>query len=426
MDRGAEIREHLFSLAGRGVKYDLARMAAAASLCGNPQNACPCFHVAGTNGKGSVCAYLESVLRQCGHRTGLFTSPHLLRFEERFMINGRPIDENVWLEVYRDQQSVIDEFRLTFFEATTLMAFEIFRRRKVAWAVFETGLGGRLDATNVVVPRVAVISRIAMDHMAYLGGDLASIAAEKIGIVKPGIPLVMAEPESSEIRGLAIDKCKKTGTSCRFVARADAEDCVTDATGSSFTYGNMNIRINLRGEYQVVNALLAVNALAEAGINDGGAMARGFGRAWLPGRFQAMTIRNRTVVFDVGHNPDAVNALCGELQREFSGKSICFVVGVMKDKDSAAMVPRYAAVARRVIFTAPATERAARPEELRNKLPADFQGECRIAAVVASAIETAFASPEDVICIVGSFFTVGEAMGCLNVDPYGRYAEDRK
>jgi dihydrofolate synthase / folylpolyglutamate synthase len=418
MGPGSEIRQRLFGLAAHGIKYDLERMHAAVKKCGGPQQAYPSFHIAGTNGKGSTCAYLESALRSCGFRTGLFTSPHLVDFEERFMVDGKPVPEAAWLHVYRDLQPIIEEFKLTFFEASALMAFEIFRRQKVEWAVIETGLGGRLDATNVAVPRVSIISRIAMDHREYLGNDLASIASEKLGIVKKNVPLVIAAPESREIKDLVVARCQEAGASCRFIAQADATDCATDAQGSSFAWNGRRIRINLPGAYQVGNALLALNALDAAGIEDHGAIARGFEAAWLPGRFQILTVRKRCVVFDVGHNPDAAGAFCRELQERFNGESVCMVLGIMKDKEIAGMMPWYASVARRIILTAPATERAARPEALRENIPAGFNGECSIASTVAHAVAAAFASPEEVICIAGSFFTVGEAMTYLKIDPY--------
>ena len=159
-DTGA-IRTRLFSLNARGIKYDLDRMVAAAASAGDPQRAYPSLHVAGTNGKGSTCVYLESCLRQCGFRTGLFMSPHLVDFEERFLIDGRPVHDSAWMESYERLQPVIDAMRLTFFEAATLMAFDLFKRLRVEWAVFETGLGGRLDATNIVVPAASVITRLA-------------------------------------------------------------------------------------------------------------------------------------------------------------------------------------------------------------------------------------------------------------------------
>ncbi len=419
MDRGAAVRNHLFSLTARGIKYDLERMAAAAEACGNPQNAYPCFHVAGTNGKGSTCSYLESALRSCGHKTGLFTSPHLIRFEERFAINGRPIDETVWLEAYHGLQPVIEKLRLTFFEASTLLAFEIFKRQNVEWAVFETGLGGRLDATNILIPRVSIITRIAMDHMEYLGNDLLLIAAEKLGIVKQNVPLVMAEPALEAIRSLAVKRCEESGSPCHLVAAADASSRVIDSKGASFTWDNTRFRINLAGDYQVVNALLALSALKAAGFGDKRTIAKGLEKAWLPGRFHVIAVRNRpTAVFDVGHNPDAVQAFCRSLQNRFTGKPVCFVIGIMKDKDIAGMMRQYAALARRFICTAPATERAARPEDISARVPREFSGECRAVHGVAAAVETAFKGPEEIVCIAGSFFTVGEAMVYLNIDPY--------
>ena len=421
MQHDAEsVRRHLFSLSSRGIKYNLDRMLSAVEACGNPQKAYRCFHIAGTNGKGSVCSYLESCLRCFGFKTGLFTSPHLVRFEERFMISGSPVEETLWLGVYRDLQPAIERFRLTFFEASTLIAFEMFRRKKIDWAVFETGLGGRFDATNVVVPAVSVITRVAMDHMELLGSDLASIAGEKLGIAKRGVPLVMSEPESASIKSLAVEYAEKTGAPCRFVNKSGAAGCVVDTDGASFMFDGTKYRINLPGGFQVDNALLALAALKAAGT--GGmpaeALVRGLAEARLPGRFQALSVRNRLVVFDVGHNPDAASALCRSLRDRFREQPVCLVLGIMKDKDITGMMAHYVTAVRRIICTAPATERAAAPETIKNMVPGTFNGGLSTASMVAAAVEDAFSSPEDVICIAGSFFTVGEAMAFLNIDPY--------
>jgi dihydrofolate synthase/folylpolyglutamate synthase len=418
MEHAAEIRAHLFSLAARGIKYDLERMAKAASRCGNPQNTYPSFHIAGTNGKGSTCVYLESALRHCGIKTGLFMSPHLVNFEERFMVNGRPIAEATWLAVYHDLQSIIEEFAFTFFEATTLMAFEIFKRENVEWVVFETGLGGRLDATNVVVPRVSVITRIAMDHIEYLGNNIMSIAAEKLGIAKKGVPLVMARPAEEEVRALAKSRCRDLGSACTFVSEDEADAYTFDAEGAEFRRQGENYRVNLRGDFQISNAVTALHALTVAGFRDHRRIAEGLRSARLPGRFHVESIRNRTVVFDVGHNPNAAEAFCSSLQSRFKGKTVCFVLGIMKDKDSAGMLAQYARAARRFIFTAPATERAATPEVLRAAVPAGFSGECRTSPNVGAAVEMAFEGREEIICIAGSFFTVGEGMLRLGIEPY--------
>jgi dihydrofolate synthase/folylpolyglutamate synthase len=412
------IRSHLFSLATRGIKYDLDRMSAAARRLGDPQDACPCFHVAGTNGKGSVCAYLESALRSCGLKTGLFTSPHLVDFEERFMINGRPIDSALWVEVYGDIRSIIDEMELTFFEATTLMAFELFRREKVAWAGYETGLGGRLDATNLVVPRVSIITHIAMDHMDYLGDNLASIAGEKLGIVKKRVPLVMAEPEEPAVRTLAEKRCREMETTCTFASQRSAQDVVVDDDGVGFRWKGRPFRADLRGAYQLINALTALEALSIAGFTDQTNIAIGIERATLPGRFQVQSIRGRTVVFDVGHNPDAAQAFCNALQKRFPRESVCVVTGVMKDKDISGILAQYGRIADRIILSRPSTDRAASMEDLEQKMPATFKGSFSSKATIAAAIEAAFGSPEDCICVAGSFFTVGEAMQYLGVKPF--------
>ncbi|NLE02707.1 MAG: bifunctional folylpolyglutamate synthase/dihydrofolate synthase, partial [Fibrobacter sp.] len=190
---GSEIKKHLYSLVNKGIKYDLDRMIAAANSINNPQTFYKSFHVAGTNGKGSTCSFIESVLRASGFKTGLYTSPHILRFEERFRVNGEIVTEDKWLSVYKDIHDKLDIYNLTFFEASTLIAFELFKRENVDWAVFETGLGGRLDATNIIMPQVSVITRIAMDHMDLLGNTLADIAKEKFGIIKKDTSVVCAE-----------------------------------------------------------------------------------------------------------------------------------------------------------------------------------------------------------------------------------------
>jgi dihydrofolate synthase/folylpolyglutamate synthase len=311
----------------------------------------------------------------------------------------------VWLDAYRSLQGVIERFSLTFFEATTLIAFEIFKREKVSWAVFETGLGGRLDATNVVVPAVAVISRIAIDHREYLGESLGSILREKLGIIKKGIPLVMADPEDDAMRRMALTRCGESGAQCRFVAFADAAECVTGAECSSFCFEGERHRIALQGRFQVSNALLALSALKAAGLTPGhtAAIGRGMAGARLPGRFQTVMVGKRPAVFDVGHNPDAAGAFCRSFRERFNGRSLCLVLGIMKDKDIAGMAAHYASVSRRIICTAPATERAASPESIKKSFPDDFPGEISVAPTVARAVEEAFASSEEVVCITGSF-----------------------
>ena len=256
-----EIIERLFSRTRHGIKLGLDRMLAASDETGNPQNAYSSIHVAGTNGKGSVCAYMEAVIRSTGFRTGLFTSPHIVNFEERFIINGNPVPTLKWLEVYCDVENIIEKYNLTFFEAITLIAFELFKREKVEWAIFETGMGGRLDATNIIVPRVSVISVIGMDHTEYLGKNLSSIATEKLGIVKKNVPLVMLKSPQSAIESLAIKRCDEMSAPCFMVSEDHSGEYATNVNSTNFLYNGKKFTTTLNGKFQVKNAMVAIKAL---------------------------------------------------------------------------------------------------------------------------------------------------------------------
>jgi dihydrofolate synthase/folylpolyglutamate synthase len=395
-------------------------MRAAAERIGNPQNEYRSFHVAGTNGKGSVCAYLDSCLRRMGFATGLFTSPHIVDFEERFIINGRPVASESWVAVYRDLSPIIEELGLTFFEAATLIAFELFKREKVEWAVFETGLGGRLDATNILGPKVAVVTRLAMDHMDLLGSDLAAIALEKLGIVKSGVPLVMAEPDELEIRKLALDLCLQNGSTCEFVSSSMAQEIGQAGGMLWFTHNNQRCDLPFAGAYQIANALVAVHSLNAAGFRDQPLIAEGIRSAFLPGRFQIVVVKGKAVVLDVSHNPDAAKAFADTFTANFPGRKTLLVTGIMKDKDATGILRCYCSVASKIILTRPDVERSAETADLRASLPVDFTGDVKEIPSVSTAVVAALDSSEDIVCVVGSFFTVGEAMKALGIEPYGK------
>jgi dihydrofolate synthase/folylpolyglutamate synthase len=420
METSSQISQRLFSRTTHGIKLGLERMQTASQRLDNPQNAYKSIHVAGTNGKGSVCAYLESCLRRLGFTTGLFTSPHIVDFEERFIINGAPVSGEKWAGVYRDLEQVILELDLTFFEAATLIAFELFKRENVEWAIFETGLGGRLDATNILRPKVSVITRVAMDHMDFLGSDLASIAKEKLGIVKHGVPVVMAEPQEPEVRKLALAWCLQNGCRCEFVSDLMAQDMDASGPGESFTWHDRKFDLPLTGRYQVRNALVAVRTLNTAGFKDLAVIAEGIGSTVLPGRFQVLRIRGKTIVFDVGHNPDAAQSFAETLAAVFTNAAPCLVIGIMKDKDAAGIFEQYCKKASKIILTRPNVERSAMTGELRTKIPAWFNGDVFEIDCVGDAVDAALASECDVICIAGSFYTVGEGMIKLGVAPYPR------
>jgi dihydrofolate synthase/folylpolyglutamate synthase len=419
MDESREIAHRLFSRTTHGIKLGLDRMRSAAKRFGDPQNSYPSIHVAGTNGKGSVCAFLETALRYQGRKTGLFTSPHIVSFEERFLIDGRRISSGQWVDVYRDMESTIEELGLTFFEAATLIALELFKREKVGYGVFETGMGGRLDSTNIIVPRACAITRISMDHMSFLGNDLVSIAGEKLGIVKKGVPCVMDEPESPEVRALAQSKCAETGSRLEFANGVkEARDIQASERGVSFTYKNKRFEPPLAGAHQVENALVAIKTLEAVGVHDLQSISGAIEKTFLPGRFQVEPVGDKTVVFDVGHNPDAAQSFVETCSRRFGDAAIALVVGIMKDKDISGMFEQYCKRPGMIVLTRPQGERSAETATLKSRLPQWFHGPVREIPVVHEAVKAALASSETVVCVTGSFYTVGEAMISLNISPY--------
>jgi dihydrofolate synthase/folylpolyglutamate synthase len=419
MDISHDITQRLFSRTTHGIKLGLERMLGAAQRFGDPQNSYASIHVSGTNGKGSTCAYIEAVLRSQGCKTGLFTSPHIVSFEERFIINGKPISSDQWVNVYRDLESSIEEFGLTFFEAATLIAFELFKREKVDFVVFETGMGGRLDSTNIITPRVCAITRIAMDHMGFLGSDLVSIAREKLGIVKKGVPCIMAEPELPQVAALAREKCRETGSRLEFANSAtEANEVISTANGISFTYNNQRFEPPLAGAHQVENALVAIKTLEAIGIHDLHKIAGAIEKTFLPGRFHVTPVGDKTVIFDVGHNPDAAQSFVKTFSTRFGDAPVTLVIGIMKDKDMAGMFQCYCKKAKTIYLTKPQGDRSADTVLLKSNIPAWFKGVVREIPDVAEAVKAVMASNEKVTGIVGSFFTVGEAMVSLGLSPY--------
>jgi dihydrofolate synthase/folylpolyglutamate synthase len=408
-----EIKSRLFSLLNKGIKYDLDRMYTAAVHCGNPQNSYKSIHVAGTNGKGSTCTFIESVLRHAGYKTGLYTSPHIVNFEERFKIGGVDVDESAWFEVYKDQEKVINDIGLTFFEAATLMAFEIFKRAGVEFAVFETGMGGRLDATNIIIPEVSIITKLALDHREYLGDTIEAIAGEKLGIVKSGIPLVMLDPVYQSVKRNAIEKCEKLDSELIFVNTNEAGEIVYNDGGVSFNWNNQRYDLSLTGGHQIQNALLALNAIGKIADFDCQTIYTGMKSASLPGRFQIIDIDGQTVVIDVGHNPDAAAVLVNTLKSKFPGRRVSFVIGMMRDKDIASTLEILTQCASVFYFTKPQTGRAADPADLSALTDGNFTGKRIVKQNVNDALRTAIndaRGSSDIICVTGSFYTVSNVV----------------
>jgi dihydrofolate synthase/folylpolyglutamate synthase len=400
-------------------KLGLERIAAVLEALGRPQDRCRVVHVAGTNGKGSTCAMIESGLRASGLRTGLFTSPHLEEPTERIRIDGEPVTAVEFAaafdRVHRVVEELLDAGRIdlhtTYFETVTAMALDIFARSACEFVVLEVGLGGRLDATNVVRPELAVITPVDFDHEAFLGNSLESIAGEKAGILKPGVPAVFARqrPEAERVLedraaalGIAVDR------TCAFAVH----DLALDRRGSTFRVAgprDLHIRCPLAGEHQVANAVTAAAALARLGVADA-AIEGGIADARWPGRLERVS-ENPEIILDGAHNPSGARALAAYIDRFYSNRRVRMIYGTMRDKAideiGGILFPRV----QELIVTAPRQARALAPEAVR-----DVAGHSnmRLAPDIAAAIAMVRdAAPEDVVFITGSLFLVAEARHLL-------------
>ncbi len=370
---------------------------------GDPQRHYATVHVAGTNGKGSTSAFLAAILRAAGFRVGLYTSPHLVSFCERSTVDGRPLTEPAVAAWTRRLLPVAVERDASFFEITTAIALADFAARGVDIAVVEVGLGGRLDATNVIEPLAAGVTRIALDHAEYLGRDLAGIAREKTGIAKPGVPFLTTETndgvleamsEAAEGRGARIER-------------------VSPALAAGY-------RLGLEGPHQIANASLALGlarALPAPWRPDGEAEVAGLAAARLPGRFD----RRGPWVFDVAHNPDGMAALARALAGAGLPRPLTAVVAILRDKAWGEMLACLAPVADTLVLTrAPSA-----PHERAWDLETVARGEWRVAsggaALVAEpdlgrALSLARERAATVV-VTGSFHTVGDAMQALGFEP---------
>lgn len=416
-----EALEWLYGLSARGVRLELDRMTGAVAERGNPQDTVPVVHVAGTNGKGSVCAMVERSLREAGYRTGRFASPHLHRFAERVMIGGAPLPESEVAERLSDIRSVLPTLPpLTFFEVSALMAFEAFRDHRCDVAVVEVGLGGRLDATNVVRrPAVSVITRIAKDHTKILGDTLGAIAHEKAGILRPGVPAVIGAREP-EARAAIEAELAHHGTDAWWIGEDfEGEPIVPTGELPLDSPGRARLRVGdreseyalgLRGEFQAENAAIARAVLER--LDAGGfpvpsmAIREGLENVDWAGRLEVVRDGARQVVFDCGHNPDGCEAFGAFLRRRTVPGPVVLLFGAMADKDYANMLGPFDAVVDERVYAIPPMPRA--PESL-SVFQAVRPGE--VAATVSEGLARARALAGDhgTVLVAGSIFLVQAA-----------------
>ena len=423
-ERYREALDYLFARTTGATRPGLDRTRALLAAIGDPHLRVPAFHVAGTNGKGSVCATLEALLRSRGLRVGKYTSPHLVDFRERIVVDGAPMPAAAVVDWVERWAGECERLGATFFEATTAMAFDTFAHSAADVVVIETGLGGRLDSTNVITrPLAAAVTSIGVDHVEYLGGTLEEIAVEKAGIFKPGCPAVVGEWDPA-IRRLLGERAAAAGATpvCVVGEELDLTDVTVDGAGTAFTVrrtGAAPLRLvtPLAGSHQARNVLVALSMLEVAGPDyclPPERLQRALAAVRLPGRFQ----RHGRYLFDVAHNPDGAAVLAATLQAVAPARPVVALLTVLADKDWRGMMRALApAVDGFVLTNAPTapTQRAwdarealafARAEGWRAELEASFD----------AAVDRASALGETVV-VTGSFHTVGDAMARLQLSP---------
>ena len=403
----ADAVRFLYSLGNeiQTAKFGLDRITRLLKALGDPHRAGRFVHVAGTNGKGSTCAMIEAGLRAAGVRTGLYTSPHLIEPTERIQIAGRSVSETQFADAFTEVHETAErmlaagdlDLHPTYFETVTAMAFLLFERERVDIVVLEVGMGGRLDATNVVLPALCVITPIDFDHEAFLGDKLAKIAAEKAGILKPAVPAIFAE-QPHEAESILRAHAKESYTLARDWA---INDLTVDARGSRFRMRGQEIVCPLAGEHQVENARTAAIALHQLGFSPAGIAA-----TFWPGRLEQIA-RQPEIILDGAHNLAGTRALVQYIQRFYAGRRIWLIYGVMRDKAVGEMASLLFPLAHRIIVTAPANSRAMPPENI----PAPGATLTHSVREALDLLREADAS--DAIFITGSLFVVGEARALL-------------
>jgi dihydrofolate synthase/folylpolyglutamate synthase len=417
--------ERLYGLERRKDKLGLDGERALMRALGNPERRFRSVHVAGTNGKGSVCARIERVLREAGLRTGLFTSPHLVDFRERIRVGGRWADEERLAQRLEHIQALPGAEDRTFFEVCTALAFDDFAARGVEWAVVEVGLGGRLDCTNVITPEVCAITSIGLDHTEILGDTIERIAAEKAGIIKPDVPVVVAPGLDARalavIAGIAAQRGAEL-VRAQLPAGGAGAAGQGDAAAASGLRGAAPDEARFPGAHQRANlatALAVLGTLERRGlVIPPEALRRGLERARWPGRFEPCPAEPR-LWWDGAHNPDGVRALIAAWNETFDAAPEVLVLALSRDKDAVAIVRAIANAwpAALTVMTRTLSERALAPEELaRAAREAELATET--ADGVAGALRRALArGGEGRVLLTGSLFAIGEAMEALGGAP---------
>jgi dihydrofolate synthase/folylpolyglutamate synthase len=414
-----EAIQFLYGLRLFGAKFGLENTFQLATLAGKPQEKLHFIHVAGTNGKGSTCAVLESIYRAAGLRMGLFTSPHLVSFRERIQVNRHWIGQNDVVRLVEEMKPLFKHFpdghHPTFFEVVTVLALKFFAEQKCDLVIWETGLGGRLDATNIVTPLASVITNIQLDHQQWLGDTLGKIAAEKAGIIKPGVPVLTATDEPEALAVIEQTAGEKKAPLIKINSGEGRRAAVPNQnqSGSPTRRPSPIGKLSLPGEHQKVNAALAL-AVVEVLQNQipvtGEKIRIGLQTVDWPGRLQLITRESgQRLLLDGAHNPAGAKTLSHALRKDFSSHRMTLVLGVLQDKDWHHICETLAPLAAR-IFTVPVSSgRSANPEELaevcRKVNPSAGVIACHsLGDALDQAARAAF------VVITGSLYLVGEAL----------------
>lgn len=413
MDKYSETLNWLYGLRGGEIDLRLDRMGRALALFDHPEQKFPALHIAGTNGKGSVSAMLHRILSLAGYRTALYTSPHLVSFTERIRIGDGEIgpDEVVALADEIRNRTEGANIPLTYFEFVTVMAFVYFARQRVDVGVIEVGLGGRLDATNLVRPIVSAITTISKDHEAYLGSELASIAREKAGIIKAGVPVTcgaLALDAAQVVKKIANER----GSACYFLNSeynfALKNDDHFDYKGIKEDY--FDLQVALRGRHQRENAAVALSALELArsvvAVNET-VIREGLGSVRWPGRFEILC-DGPTLILDGAHNGEGAKALAELLESFRDGRAVKFLFASMQDKDWRLILDTLVPVAREFVFTRVAMERSADPWSLAEHVGS--RRPCQVIENSRLALQSlvARADADDIVMVAGSLYLLGE------------------
>jgi len=419
-----QVIDYILQMEKFGIKLGLSNITKLLSYLGNPQNSYPTIHVAGTNGKGSTVAIMESILTAAGYRVGVYTSPHLVDFRERIRIKGRLIEKKYITDFFNLHRKKIESLPITFFEAVTALAFAYFKDENVDIGLIETGMGGRLDATNVVVPKVSIITNVETEHTRWLGFKIRQIAFEKAGIIKPGVPVITAA-RNFDARHVIRQVSQQNKS--KLISVFDETQWVMKSISSTvsemdiFTRSNkyFNLRLSLPGRHQVENAICALLGVElfeqETGMKSSSiAVSQGFRNVRWDGRLQRIS-ESPVIILDVAHNPAAIERI-GEYFREFySGKRIISVFGILSDKDYHKMLKELDKFSDIIILTRPITDRAADLNMLVEDI-AKIHSNFQVVPMVREAYQAAreLAQPDEVILVTGSHYTVGEVLANFN------------